>query len=133
MKSDEQIIEELRQASEELLMMSESDYPFEVVRWEEAAEITPQLLRQKSGQAADALVGVETIEDFFRAAVTEHEGQGAEVRRTAEKFRRLMQALATNLRDVRAYKVGDVNLPVYIVGRAPSGRWLGLSTRVVET
>jgi hypothetical protein len=132
-KSDEQIVKELRQASGHLLMMSESDYPFDVVRWQEAAEITPALLRRESGQAADAPVGVETIEDFFRAAMTEHEGQAAEARLRVEDFRRLAQTFKANLADVRVYKVGRVNIAVYVVGRAPSGHWLGLSTRVVET
>lgn len=133
MKSDEQILGELRRASEQLLMMSESDYPFDVVRFAETAAPTPDFLRRESGQAADAQVAVETVEDFFRAATTEHDGQTDEARRTAEAFRVLTQTLKTNLEDVRVYKVGAVSIAVYVVGRAPSGSWLGLSTRVVET
>jgi hypothetical protein len=133
MKSDEQIVKELKQASGQLLMMSESDYPFDVVRWEQTAEVNPEALRRIAGQSAGASVASESIEEFFRAAMTEYEGQGEEARRMAENFRKLVQALKTNLQDVRVYKVGEINIPVYIVGRAPSGHWLGLSTRVVET
>jgi hypothetical protein len=34
---------------------------------------------------------------------------------------------------VMAYRVGTVNVAVYVVGRSPEGHWLGVSTRVVET
>jgi len=133
MQTDEQILAELKQASENLLMMSESDYPFAVIRWEQMAEVIPDFLRREAAQPPGALVAVESLEDFFRAATTVHEGQSFEARQAVERYRRLVQVLRKNLRDARVYKVGQVNIPVYIAGRAPSGNWLGLSTRVVET
>lgn len=133
MNSDEQIAAELQQATAGLLMMSESDYPFDVVRWEQADEITPDALRRIAALPPDAAVVTESLDDFLRAAMTEHEGQSAEARASAQDFRRLVQRLKTNLQDVRVYKVGTINLPVYIMGRTPSGNWLGLSTRIVET
>lgn len=133
MKNDEQIAEALRQATAGLWMMSESDYPFEVIRWEQTIEVTPAQLRRMAAQPADALVATESVDDFFRAAVADHEGQSEEAHRVVLKFRELLQLLKTNLQDVRVYKVGQVNIPVYILGRAPSGSWMGLSTRIVET
>lgn len=132
MKGDEQIAWELKRASAGLLFMSEADYPFEVVRWEEAA-VTPDLLRRYAGQPPDASVTMESMDDFFRAATTAHEQQSAADRQVTEKYRALVKALNANLLDVCVYRVGERNMPVYVVGRAPSGRWLGLSTRVVET
>lgn len=132
MKSDEQIMEELRQAAGGLMMMSESDYPFEVVNWEQSAEVTPDFLRGLTGQP-QAIVSVESVEDFFRAALKEHEGQAERERQAVEQYRRLLLVLAANLADVRVYKVGEINIAAFVVGKAPSGRWLGLSTRVVET
>ncbi len=41
MKSDEQLCEELKEATRGLLFMSESEYPFEVVRWEGREEMSP--------------------------------------------------------------------------------------------
>jgi hypothetical protein len=133
MNTDEQIIEDLRRASEDLMMMSESDYPFEIISWDETKDITDDFLRRVAGRPSDAPVTVESMDSFFRPATAEHEGQGEEERRAAEKYRQLLRALETALRDVKVYKVGMINIPVYIVGRAPSGRWLGLSTRVIET
>ncbi|MDQ3743999.1 MAG: nuclease A inhibitor family protein [Acidobacteriota bacterium] len=44
-----------------------------------------------------------------------------------------MSLLEENLTDLKAYRVGLINIPVYVVGRSASGNWLGVSTRVVET
>src|ERR1051325_3926218 len=132
MKSDEQIMAELERAAAGLMLLSEADYPFAVVRWEQLREVTVDDLRRLTGQP-QALVVFEKIEDFFRPSITERAGQSATERQIVEKYRGLLRALSDNLEDLRVYKVGERNIPVFIVGRAPSGSWLGLSSRVIET
>ncbi len=129
--TDEKLLEELREATRGLTFMSESDYPFEVVRWEK--EPTPEFLRGLTKEAADAPVETTTVADFFRVAASEAEWKNAELLAAAKKFQALQRLLEKNLKDVKVYRVGSVNVPVYIVGRGASGGWLGVSTRVVET
>jgi hypothetical protein len=131
MKSDEQILAELAGAAEGLLFMSESDYPLEPLRLEGGPD--DARLRELAGASADAPVTAATLEEFFRAAAAEPAWKGGAELDSARRFQALARALRENLSDVRAYKVGRVNMPVYILGRSPSGSWLGLSTRVVET
>jgi hypothetical protein len=133
MKSDEQILNELRQASAGLMFMSESDYPFETVRWEGLAEINAAYLRSLPGQQTDASVQTVSVDDLFRAAASEADWKGAEELATARTYQALVRLLKENLEDVRVYRVGEINIAVYIVGRSATGNWLGLSTRVVET
>lgn len=117
--TDERLLEELRAATEGLTYMSESDYPFEVFRWE--AEPTPESLRALAGAAEGAAVETRAPADFFRAPATE------------SGFQKAQRLLEENLSDLRVYRVGEINIPVYVVGRSASGAWLGVSTRVVET
>lgn len=133
MKSDEQILSELEQVSGGLMFVSESDSPFETVRWEGVAEVSAPYLRGLSGQSEETLVQTETVEDFFRAAASEADWKGAAELATARKYQTLIRVLEENLEDVRVYRVGEINIKVYIVGRSAAGNWLGLSTRVVET
>ena len=50
------------------------------------------------------------------------------------RFDALRQTLAGQLSGVKVYKVGDEpEKQVYVVGKAPDGRWAGLKTTVVET
>jgi hypothetical protein len=132
-KSDTEIISDLEQAAQGLLFMSESDFPFRIVRWEGLREITAQYLREVSGQSTDAPVQALSVDDFFRAATTEREGQSAEALDTVNRFRKLLGLLKDDLEEVKIYKLGTIDVPVYIVGRSPAGTWMGLSTRVIET
>ncbi len=133
MKTDEEILEELKQATSGLLMMSESDYPFEIVRWEAAFDPTAEALRSRAGEAIDAPVSEQSIDEFFRAAASYRPDQTSEARRTARQYRALMQLLQENLRDPKAYRIGERNIHVYIIGKTASGEWMGVSTQIVET
>jgi len=118
---------------EGLLFMSESDYPFDVVRLEQRGEITPEKLREMSGEKVDAPVETRTLEEFFRAAMSEAEWKGAKEIEEARRYQALVSWLKENLSGTRVYRVGQINIAVYILGRVASGNLLGISTRVVET
>jgi hypothetical protein len=133
MKSDREITEELKRLTEGLFWMSESDYPFETVCWEGLPEISTQFLRSLSEQAEDAPVEIVSVENFFRVGISEESWRAEESRREAKGYQKLVQTLKENLEEVKVYRVGKINIPVYIVGRSKTGNWLGLSTRVVET
>ncbi len=114
-----------------MLFMSESDYPLEIVSWDE--EITPAFLRGHSGAAKDAPVGEQSVADFFSVAAGEQEWKGDNGIATAKRYQALIKLLNDNLSDVRVYRVGSINMPVYVVGRSPSGKAIGVTTRIVET
>lgn len=116
MKKDEEILQELRKASLGMLYMSESDYPFEVIRWDGRTEVTPEFLRRITTEAADCPIQSSDLEAFLSG-----------------QFHNLAGLMKANLSNLKIYKVGRINMPVYIVGRSPEGNWLGLSTRVVQT
>ena len=134
MKSDEEILSELARAADGLLFMSESDYPLEPFRLDATrGEPDHARLRQLAGAAPDAPVEVTTPEKFFAVASGEQPWKGEAELSTARRFRRLLRVLEAELTDLRVYRVGEINIAVYVLGRSPSGSWLGLSTRVVET
>lgn len=130
--TDEQLLEALREATRDLTFMSESDYPFEVFNWG-AAEPTHEFLRGLTGEAADTPVETTTTAHFFRVAASEAEWKNELQLTAARRFQTLLQLLEQNLSDLTVFRVGAVNIPVYIAGRGSSGNWLGVSTRVVET
>lgn len=114
---DAQILEQLKRATAGLLFMSESDYPFELIQWEGPPDLTSEFLCRVSGEPAGCPVQELEVQDFL----------------TAERYRRLVDVITDNLVEPKAYKVGRINMPVYVVGRSAGGKWLGVSTRVVQT
>ena len=133
MKSDEQVCGELREATRGLLFMSESDYPFEVVRWEGIEELSPEYLRRAAGEDTAAPVEERTVADFFRVAAGEQEWKGEADITLAKRYQSLVRQLEENLNEVKVYRVGEINIGVYMVGRSDEGNWVGVFTRVVET
>jgi hypothetical protein len=116
--NDKQIVDELRRASAGLLVMSESDYPFEIVQWPGHTSITPEYLCRISAVPADSPVEKMGVDDFFDAT---------------RQSPKLANLLKNRLAGIQVYKVGKISIPVYIVGRSPEGNWLGLSTRLIQT
>lgn len=133
MKTDEQLMDELVEATNGLTFMSESDYAVEPLRWEGLKEVTPEFLRGLTGHEPSAPVEELPPTEFFRAAVSEPSWKGAGELATARRFQVLVRLLEESLEGLRVYRVGAINMPVYVVGRSPGGNRLGVKTRVVET
>jgi hypothetical protein len=133
MKSDEDIVSELERLTAGLLFMSESDYPFEIVYWKGLQEMSAQYLRGLTATAEEVPVESVSVDRFFRVGMNAENRQTDESRLEAQKYRDLVQLLKDNLDKLKVYRVGKINIPVYIIGRSPSGNWLGIATRVVET
>lgn len=116
-EDNQHVMERLSQAAAGLLFMSESDYPFELIQWDGPTEPTADFIRNVAGEAKDCQVQKLEVEQFLNSG----------------QYQKLLLALQHELSDLRAYKVGRINMPVYVVGRSREGSWLGVATRVVET
>ncbi|RCJ36904.1 nuclease [Nostoc minutum NIES-26] len=130
-----EITKKLKQASDGLLFMSESDYPFEVFFWSAQAKetLTDQKLLQLTGHSQDVLVETVDLDYLFRNSAQEKDWHDRQQKETVKKFQSLVETLKANLSDIQVYRVGTINIDVYIVGKTPSGDLAGLSTKVVET
>lgn len=107
--SDRRILTTLETLTHKLVWISETDAPF-VVCWMMPAPNTEPS---------------QTIDEFF-----------APVKGDA-RYKAVIAMLKT-LDNPGAYRIGEVGtsstqLSVFIGGTAPSGRWIGLQTQIVET
>ena len=124
MAKKDAVLDALKQASQGLLFPSETDAPLEPFAWEGSAKLSKDRLRQRAGAGPGTAVDQTTLDDLLRTVPQEDK----------PKFDALRKALAGQLSGVKVYKVGDeAERQVYVVGKAPDGRWAGLKTTVVET
>ncbi|MEG4960310.1 MULTISPECIES: nuclease A inhibitor family protein [unclassified Microcoleus] len=124
---------QLKKASEGLLFLSETDAPFEVIHWQVQEELTPTKLLQLTNHPPDAPVEMRTVDEFFAIATAQEDWHDREERETVQRFQNLVSVLKQNLSQLQVYRVGSIEIDVYIVGMAQNGDWAGLSTQVVET
>ncbi len=127
------IAAKLKQASEGLLFLSETDAPFEVIHWPAQGELTSAKLLQLTNHPPDAPVELRTVDDFFAIATLEEDWHDEEEREIVQRFQHLVSVLNQNLSNIQVYRVGSIEIDAYIVGVTPSGNWMGLSTQLVET
>ena len=66
--TNSELCEQLQQASDGLLFISESDYPFEVFLWEASGSLanTSETILQKTEHSLDTPVQVKDIDSFFQ-------------------------------------------------------------------
>lgn len=133
MKDQFSILNRLHQLSSNLLWTSETDAPFDVFAWSEREEMTPETLLQQIDRAVDTTVKIVDFDKFFKNAIAEEDWYDEEERETAQHYRSLVEILKRTLRNIQVYQVGQTEIDVYIVGQLPSGQWVGLSTKIVET
>jgi len=117
------VVTALEKAAKGLVFVSETDAELEPFAWDADGELDEDKVRELAGAEEDAAVEQTTLDRFFRAVPSSKKKQ----------FNDLAKTLKDNLSDVRVYKVGEVEMDVYIVGKAKDGRWAGLKTQVVET
>ncbi len=127
-----EILDRLRQTTVDLLWSSESDYPFEVITWERGIEMTPTALFEELKQS-DLPVEMITLTDFFAPALTVEDWYEAEELAQVDRYQELLHAIESNLIDVQVFRVGEIEIAVYIVGKTPDGDVIGLKTYAIET
>ena len=125
------VTETLTQASQGLLMPSESEYPFEVFVWEDV-ELTPQKILELTNYPPATFIEQVELDYFFRNVATEKDWHDEIQRENVTKFQNLVQVIKGNLAEIRVYRMGTIQINVYIVGKTKDGV-AGLATKVIET
>jgi len=125
------VTETLTQASQALLMPSESEYPFEVFVWEDV-KLTPQKILELTNYPPATLIEEVELDYFFRNVAGEKDWHDEIQKENVAKFQNLVQVIKDNLADIRVYRIGTIEVNVYIVGKTNDGL-AGLATKVIET
>ncbi len=131
----EALLEQLHEATADLLYPSETDAHFEPFLWQNIKDSSfsiEKLLLVTRHRKDTPVDGLELTE-FFAPVVQEEEWMDDSERETVARFRALQETLENLLADISVYRVGVVKVDVYIVGKTDDGYYAGVSTRLVET
>ena len=123
----------LKSLTEGLSYQSESDYPVEpyVRAASDGAPAAEEFAKGREGD--DAAVRELDFDSFFGNYTGEQDWWGEEERAAAKKFQALVRFLKESLKDIKVYRVGDVEADVYVVGKTDAGGFAGVKTKIVET
>ena len=131
-EDNEKLMEYLTEKSKGLYWMSESDYPFTAFKWD-VAELDNESVLELTSHSESTAISTITLEEMMSNAVTINDPNNQTEVETATKYMELVSFIKDKLSDVIVYRVGEVEVDVYIVGRNGINGYVGLSTVSVET
>ena len=123
----------LERAAEGLVYTSEGDAPFEWVELGPAQALTPEGFHGLAGAAPGTRVEEVSLDRFFAGHIEESDPADPAAQALRERYQALREALRDSLAEVRVFRVGEVEIRCYIVGRTPRGTVAGLATMAWET
>lgn len=124
---------ELKKAVEGLYYISETDAEILPFAGEKAESVTKEEILRQTKNAPDAQVEERNFDEIFARLTKIQDWFGAEEKATAAKFAALRDLLQKNLKDLKVFKIGSIQIDIYIVGLDAAGNLAGIRTKAVET
>ncbi|MGD1948280.1 MAG: nuclease A inhibitor family protein [Leptolyngbyaceae cyanobacterium] len=131
MPTIQDLLPELEAACEDLLWRSEADYPFEVVVL--TANAHNLLAALKEGYPGDTPIVPLSLNDFFDQATQERAWFDSRELSLVQRYRNLRDLLEATLENLQVYRIGRVEMDVYLVGETEDKQAVGVKTKIVET
>ena len=124
---------EIKRLADGLFYISETDAEISSFEGAAAEAVTKDEILRQTGRSAETPVEERNFEEMFQRFTKIEDWFGEEEKQTAGKFLELKNFLEQNLRDLKVFKVGRIQLKVYFVGLDPEGVLKGIQTEAVET
>jgi Nuclease A inhibitor-like protein len=126
-------LDELMGLAAGLLVTSESDYPLEAFRWSGPGPLTAEGLRAHLGLPAGTPAARCDLAAFFASQSQVRDEGSPEGLAHAARFAALGRRLNELLAEAACYRVGTVEVRLFLVGRDATGATVGLSSTLIET
>lgn len=127
------LAEQIRSAAEGLWYISETDAEIFPFTGSKTDLVTKEALLNQVGKALDSPVEERDFTEIFARLTAVQDWFGDEEKATAERFSALKDLLEKNLKDLKVFKIGQIELDIYFVGLDVEGNLKGIQTKAVET
>jgi hypothetical protein len=134
-KEEISLKDQINLLSADLLYPSESDEKIDYFEMERSTteKISLANFRMFNGILPEIAVEEIDAEKFFAPLLKIEDWFGDDEKKWAEDSLKLKQLLMEQTNDIQVLKVGQVEIDVYLFGKAVECKWVGLKTKVVET
>jgi hypothetical protein len=131
--ADTSIAELIEKAAEGLYYISETDAEILPFAGSKAESVTKEEFLKQTQNKSDVPVEERNFDDIFQRLTTISDWFGEEEKRKAEKFAELRDLLVKNLKDLKVFVIGKIQVDIYFVGLDAQGNLMGIQTKAVET
>lgn len=127
------LIEKIGKAVEGLYYISETDAEILPFSGEKAEEISKEKILAQTKNSENSNVEERDFAHFFERLTKNQDWFGDEEIKNAQRFTELKNLLEENLRDIKVFKIGSIQLDIYVVGLDKENNLRGIKTKAVET
>lgn len=120
----------LESAASGLLMMSESEFPFDYISTDDTSP-TPAVALKITGQPEGTPVETTTVDYLLRNLTDPAIGMATPDQ--AKQYQGLVLTLKDSLQQLTVYRIGQVQIDTLIIGLTAEGKVAGLRTKLIET
>lgn len=125
--------EKLSESVKDLWYMSETDAEINVFIGEKADSVTKEVIAEQAQIPFGTNVEEKNFADFFKNLTRIEDWYGDEEKETAQKFSTVEKLLKESLKDLKVFKVGQIEIDIYVVGLDSQNILSGIKTKAVET
>jgi hypothetical protein len=116
-----------------LVYTSESDYPVEPFFVGNSSKLPPQDLVDETKRKFKGKFAEADFDQFFARLTKDQPWHTSLKKREVKKFRALRNLLKTNLKNLRVFRYGDIQVDIIVFGEDADGDLVGIKTRSIET
>ncbi len=131
--SEHTFSDQIKRLAEGLFYISETDAAIVAFEGGEAKAVTKDEILRQTGQPMETPVEERNFDEMFSRLTQIQDWFGDEETETARRFLELKIFLDKNLRDLKVFKVGRIQLKIYFVGLDSQSKLKGIQTDAVET
>ena len=132
-KSGKELEKEIERIVSGLYYISETDSEIFPFVGDKAEDVTREIILSQTKCADGFEIEERNFAEFFAPLTKIQDWFGDEEIEAARKFRSLKELLQKNLRDLKVFKIGTIELDVYAVGLDSENVLMGIKTKAVET
>lgn len=116
-----------------LTYLSETDAPINAFAGQSAVCVTAETLLLQIGRSTDVKIVENDFNDFFAPLIKIQKWFGEDERKMTEKFAQLKELLQTNLIGKKVFRIGKIDLDIFVVGLDSENILRGIQTKATET
>ena len=132
-KKDVSLAREIKEVSKDLFYLSEIDTEVFPFVGEECVLVNKENLLFQIQATSDLKIQEISFEEFFENLIKIEEWFEKEEIENAERFTKLKKLLEENLEDLKVFKVGKVDMDIFVVGLNKEKFLMGVQTKAIET
>ena len=128
-----ELFDRIAAACEGLIYVSETDAPVVPFASSAAAEITREAILHESGRDANEPVEIITFNDLFDRLTAIKDWFGERETKRAQAYLQLKDLLEASLSELEVFRIGAIQVSIFVVGKDNNGCVMGVTTTAVET